>query len=159
MQLKHRIWTSAAITILLTAVVATAIYLWNWNDIGSDIKATAPLTPSCDLQHRACQAQFPDGSQVTLSISPRPILGLKPLQIRVQTKGIEAQTVKVDFRGLDMNMGYNRPHLSKESAGQYSGMGVLSACILERMTWEATVLVRTAEGVMAAPFRFETTNP
>jgi len=158
MQLKHTIWISAAIIILAAAVVTTAIYLWELSDIGSDITATAPI-PSCDLQHGACQALFPDGSQVTLSISPRPIQGLKPLQIRVQTKGIEAQTVKVDFRGLDMNMGYNRPRLSKESAGQYSGMGVFSACILERMTWEATVLVRTAEGVMAAPFRFETINP
>jgi len=159
MPLRRRIWITGSILFLLTVLVAGAIYLWRLSSINGDIIATAPLDSSCDLQQGACQVSFQGGGRVKLSITPRPIQGLKPLQLRVQTEGVDAQAVEVDFRGLGMNMGYNRPRLDKESAGEYAGMGVLSACILERMSWEATVLLRTAEGVMAAPFQFETIRP
>ena len=158
-ELRRRIWITAGIIILITALVATAIYLWRVNSINGEIIATAALNPSCDLQHTDCQVAFPNGGRVRLSVTPRPIQGLKPLQIRVQTEGVQARAVEVDFRGLGMNMGYNRPQLKQESATEYSGMGVLSSCILERMTWEATVLLKTADGVMAAPFQFETIRP
>ena len=65
----------------------------------------------------------------------------------------------MDFRGLGMNMGYNRPRLQGDAEGQYSGSGMLAICVMERMPWEATVLVTTDDGVMAAPFRFETIRP
>jgi hypothetical protein len=55
-----------------------------------------------------------------------------------------------------MNMGYNRPKLEPADEGRFSGTGVLSVCVLDRMTWEATVLASTDRGIMAAPFRFET---
>ena len=78
------------------------------------------------------------------------------MYLEVKTEGMEVDTVEVDFRGLGMNMGYNRPRLEKKTDGIFSGTGVLSTCILKRMPWEAMVLATTGEGVMAAPFRFET---
>ena len=157
-QQRRRIWITVAIIVLITALVATAIYLWRLTTISGEIIATADLNPSCDLQQTDCEVALPNGGRVGLSITPRPIKGLKPLQIRVETEGIQAQAVEVDFRGLGMNMGYNRPQLKPESATRYVGMGVLSVCILERMTWEATVLLKTTDGVMAAPFQFDTTR-
>ena len=64
----------------------------------------------------------------------------------------------VDFRGVDMNMGYNRPQLKAVAAGQYAGTWVLASCGLEHMVWEATVLIETAKHKMAAPFRLETSG-
>jgi len=154
-QRKHDTWLYASVIILLVPVAVVIFHLKN----DSDIMASAPLDPSCNLHQGSCQSLFPDGSKVTLSISPRPIKGLKPLQIQVQTEAIEAQSVAVDFIGLDMNMGYNRPKLKQESVGQYSGTWVLGSCALERMSWEATILISTSEGVKAAPFRFEVTAP
>ena len=157
-QQRRRIWITLGVIALITALVATGIYLWRLTTINGEIIATADLNSSCDLQQTDCELVFPNGGRVSLSITPRPIQGLKPLQIQVQTEGIEAQAVEVDFRGLGMNMGYNRPQLKRESATQYAGMGVLSVCILERMTWEATVLLKTADGVLAAPFQFDTSR-
>ena len=147
---------SASVVALMAAVAVAAVQIWSRMTGDSEITAMAPLDPSCDIQTGPCEALFPDGSRVSLSISPRPIQALKPLEIQVTTRGMDAQAVEVDFRGLGMNMGYNRPRLQKEADGQYSGSGMLAICVMERMAWEATVLARTDEGVMAAPFRFDT---
>jgi hypothetical protein len=68
------------------------------------------------------------------------------------------QSVTVDFRGVNMNMGYNRPQLKAVAPGQYAGTWVLASCGLERMVWEATVLIETSKIKMAAPFPLETSG-
>lgn len=147
----NKAWIYATLIILLIPVALVIVHMQSDNNIF----ITALLDPSCDLHQTECQSQFPNNGKISLAISPRPIRGLKPLQIQVQTDGIEAQSVMVDFRGLGMDMGYNRPQLNKISAGHFSGTWVLASCALERMAWEATVLIRTNKGIMAAPFRFE----
>ncbi|MBI1422184.1 MAG: hypothetical protein GC149_01875 [Gammaproteobacteria bacterium] len=151
---RPQLWLYVTIAILLIPLAVT-VYL-SMSD--SDIGVTAPLNVSCDLHHGPCQSVFPNGAKVSLSIEPRPIAALKPLQIRVQTEGIEAKSVAVDFRGVDMNMGYNRPQLRQVAPGQYTGTWVLASCGLERMIWEATVIIETARTKMAAPFRLETSG-
>ncbi len=159
MQITQKLWLGASAAIVLAAIAAAAIQLWSQNKGDSGISAYAPLDPSCDIQQGPCQSVFPDGSRISLSIGPRPIQALKPLEIRVTTQGLNAQEVEVDFRGLGMDMGYNRPRLQGDAERQYSGSGMLAICVMERMPWEATVLVTTDDGVMAAPFRFETIRP
>lgn len=149
---RSQAWLSVALVILLLPLAVT-IYL-TWYD--RDSAMMAPLDPACDLQRGPCQAAFPGGGKVTLSLEPRPIQVLKPVQIRVQTQGIDAQAVQVDFRGVDMDMGYNRPQLKAVAGGEYTGTWALGSCGLERMVWEATVLIETAQGKLAAPFRLET---
>lgn len=39
---------------------------------------------------------------------------------------------------------------------RYVGEAMLPVCVRDQMTWEALVLVETAEGLLGAPFRFET---
>ncbi len=156
MRITHGIWMGASAVALVAAVAVTAIHRWSQLAGDSEIAVMAPLDPACDIQAGTCEALFPNGSRVSLSISPRPIQALKPLEIQVTTEGLDAQAVEVDFRGLGMNMGYNRPRLMKEAEGRYSGSGMLAICVMERMAWEATVLARTDDGVMAAPFRFDT---
>jgi hypothetical protein len=147
-------WLFVTIIILLLPL-GVAVFL-SLND--SDVDVSAPLDSTCDLHRGPCQSVFPNGGKVTLSIEPRPVRALKPLQIRVQTEGIKAQSVMVDFRGVNMNMGYNRPQLKQVAAGQYAGTWVLASCGLERMVWEATVLIETARLKMAAPFQLVTSN-
>ena len=144
---------------LLAAVAAGASYIWTQRHADGEIAELAPLDPSCDIQQGTCQAVFTDGGRMTLSILPRPIQAMKPLDIRVTTEGIDAHSVEVDFRGLGMNMGYNRPRLETQGEGQHAGSGMLAICVSERMSWEATVLARTDQGIMAAPFRFDTIRP
>ena len=151
---KPQRWLYVTIAILLIPIAA-AVFLSFYD---RDADTIAKVDPACDLQRGPCQSVFPHGGKVSLSIEPRPIQALKSLHIRVQTDGIEAQSVMVDFRGVNMDMGYNRPQLKQVAAGQYAGTWVLASCGLERMVWEATVIIETANLKMAAPFPLVTSK-
>lgn len=127
-------------------------------------KLTPLLTPktdlnlplsTCDLGQGACMIALPEGGQVEVEISPRPILALKALQLRASVVGAEVSKVEVDFSGMDMNMGFNRPILENTGNGKFSGQATLPVCITGKMPWEATVLITRGRTVIAAPFRFE----
>jgi hypothetical protein len=118
----------------------------------TDVSAT--VEPGCDLHRRACAATLPDGSRIELSITPRPIPMITPLQVEVKTAGLEASKVEVDFAGVDMNMGYNRPELAAAGPGVFRNEALLPVCITGKMAWAATVVVETGRSRIAAPFRF-----
>lgn len=118
----------------------------------ADVGAT--VEPGCDLHKRACAALLPDGSRIELSIAPRPIPMVTPLQVEVKTAGLEASKVEVDFAGVDMNMGYNRPELAAAGPGLFRAEAMLPVCVTGKMAWSATVLVETGRSRIAAPFRF-----
>ncbi len=109
---------------------------------------------SCDPSIQDCTIPLPQGGQLTLSITPRPILALQKLSLEVRMTGMKAEKVEIDFDGVDMSMGYNRPILSGDG-GNFSGQTVLPVCITGTMTWKATVLVTAKEGGIAAPFHFK----
>jgi hypothetical protein len=147
------LWLGAAG--VFAAVAAGAFYV-AWPLLNPAIVASAPLDPACDLRAGPCSATLPDGAKVRFTLTPRTIPLLEPLTIDVRVDGLRALGVQVDFAGVDMNMGYNRPSLTAEGEGHYVGQTVLPVCVRYRMDWEAKVLVRTPEGMMAAPFRFST---
>ena len=140
---------------LFAAMAAAALYV-AWPLLNPQIVATAPLDPQCDLRQGACTARLPDGGEVRLELDPKTLPLLEPLRIAVDVEGLRALGVEVDFAGVDMNMGYNRPALAAEGTGRFVGTTVLPVCVRHRMDWEARVLVRTPEGVVAAPYRFST---
>jgi hypothetical protein len=108
----------------------------------------------CDLHRRACAAQVPGGGRIELSIAPRPIPMVMPLQVEVTTAGLEASKVEVDFAGVDMNMGYNRPELAAAAPGRFASEAMLPVCVTGKMAWQATVIVESGRQRIAAPFRF-----
>lgn len=118
------------------------------------IDVSATVEPGCDLHKRACAARLPDGGRIELSITPRPIPMVELLQVEVKTVGIEAEKVEVDFAGVDMNMGFNRPELMPAGAGVFRNEAMLPVCVTGKMAWAATVLVETGRSRIAAPFRF-----
>lgn len=116
---------------------------------------TANPDPGCDLQHADCTAPLPAGGKVRFSLMPRPIPVSAPLAMRVDIEGVAADKVAVDFAGVSMNMGFNRPVLTPAGAGRFAGQATLPVCVTGRMTWQATVLVETGRNRIAVPFRFE----
>jgi hypothetical protein len=108
----------------------------------------------CDLHKRACAAALPGGGRVELSILPRPIPMVTTLQVEVRTAGVEAPRVEVDFAGVDMNMGINRPALAPAGPGLHRGEAALPVCVTGNMVWQATVLVDAGRNRIAIPFRF-----
>jgi hypothetical protein len=111
--------------------------------------------PGCDLHQAACTAPLPAGGKVTFALTPRPIPVTTPLEMRVDLEGIAADKVSVDFAGVSMNMGFNRPALTAAGGGQFAGQATLPVCVTGRMTWQATVLIETGRTRLAVPFRFE----
>jgi hypothetical protein len=96
---------------------------------------------------------------VEFGIEPGSIPVLEPLTLWVRAQGLDVRGVEVDFAGVDMNMGHNRPRLEAVGPGEFRGGGMLPVCVRARMTWEARVLLRTPRGIWAAPFRFDTVRP
>jgi hypothetical protein len=112
-------------------------------------------TSACDLGQTSCTIDLPGGGQVAISIAPHPIPSLKPLKLLAVASGAEVRKIEMDFAGVDMKMGYNRPQLENLGDGRFSGQASLPVCITGKMPWEVTVLIESGRRVIAAPFRFE----
>ena len=110
--------------------------------------------PACDLHRSPCAVTLPGGGKLVVRMQPLPIPMVRPFQVEVKLEGISALRVEVDFAGVDMNMGLNRPELSARAAGVYGVEATLPVCITGQMEWQATVLVETAGQRIAVPFRF-----
>ncbi len=116
---------------------------------------TATPDPGCDLHAAPCRAALPQGGKLRFALAPRPIPVAAPLEMRVEIEGVDAERVAVDFAGVTMNMGFNRPALSRVAPGRFAGQATLPVCVTGRMTWQATVLVETGRTRIAVPFRFD----
>jgi hypothetical protein len=96
----------------------------------------------------------PGGGRIELSIAPRPIPMVAPLVVEVKLAGIAPAKVEVDFAGVDMNMGFNRPELAAAGPGLFRSEAMLPVCVTGKMAWQATVIVEADRQRIAAPFRF-----
>jgi len=117
---------------------------------------TVQPDPACNLQQQACAVTLPNGGQIELNMATRPIPLVKPFQVEVATRGFTPARVEVDFAGIDMNMGLNRPQLAAGSDGRFVGEVTLPVCITGHMDWQATVLIETGSERIAVPYRFGT---
>lgn len=152
---ERNLWI--VVGLLFLALIGVAIYKFQ-PLLNPELAAVASVDPKCDLRAGPCVGKFPDGTEVSFSIEPRSIPLVKPLQLKAEVNGASAQGVEVDFVGLNMEMGFNRSRLKADGNGRFSGTGVLPVCIMTVMQWEARVLVKTERGLIAAPFRFNTTR-
>ena len=117
---------------------------------------TVQPDPVCNLQSEACSVTLPSGGNVRLSMGTRPVPLVKPFEVEVATSGFSPARVEVDFAGIDMNMGLNRPQLAARGAGNYVAEVTLPVCITGNMDWQATVLIEAGIERIAIPYRFST---
>ncbi len=150
---KHN-WLIPVILVVAAAIVGGVAYYFR--DYFEPGPAQILALSDCDLRVSACSASLPGGGEAWFEILPHPIPLTKPLQLQVQVKGKEISKVEVDFSGVSMNMGYNRPMLKAMGEGRFEGEGLLPVCIRQRMDWEAKLILDTAEGLIIVPYRFET---
>ncbi len=110
--------------------------------------------PACNLQRQACAVTLPSGGAVELAMGTRPVPMVKPFEVLVTTSGFAPARVEVDFAGIDMNMGLNRPELAIRGGGRFAAQVTLPVCITGQMDWQATVLIDTGSERIAIPYRF-----
>ncbi len=152
----HGLWAGVA----LAAALAAGIAIWRlWPVVFPQAAVAAALDPQCDLRAGPCTSSLGEGGRITFAIEPSAIALLKPLHLQVRVEGLAAQAVRVDFSGVDMNMGFNRPLLQAAGPGVFEGRGTLPVCVRDAMQWEARVMVQTPQGLAAAPYRFWTYKP
>lgn len=147
------LWAFAGIAAIVVIVYAVD-RVWPW--LHPSVAASAVSEPGCDLHLGPCDAHFRDGFSVRFGIVPGAIPVIAPLQLNVETGGIEVRAVEVDFAGVDMDMGFNRVPLKEVRPGRYAGQGMLPVCVRDQMRWEARILIHTPQGIRAASFRFDT---
>lgn len=111
--------------------------------------------PVCNLNQSACTATLPGGARLRLALEPHPIPVAAPIEASVALEGASADSVAIDFAGVGMNMGLNRPVLAASGGGRFAAQVTLPVCVTGRMEWQATVLVENGRQRIAVPFRFE----
>ncbi|KAA0875056.1 hypothetical protein [Nitrincola tapanii] len=114
----------------------------------------------CDLHQGVCSAERGQ-IQLSLSMTPRPLVSLQPLDIHLELQGVEADWVQLDLQGVEMYMGLNQTLLQSVSSADaasthlWSGQTELAVCTTGEMTWRAQVIF-SAEGQMyRSAFEFD----
>ncbi|HEX9195012.1 MAG TPA: hypothetical protein VF854_03250 [Azonexus sp.] len=110
--------------------------------------------PACNLQRQACAVTLPSGGIVELAMGTRPIPMVRPFEVQVTTSGFSPGRVEVDFAGIEMNMGLNRPELAARGNGRFAAQVTLPVCITGAMDWQVTVLIENGSERIAIPWRF-----
>ncbi len=109
---------------------------------------------ACDLNAGSCQQALPGGGTLHFSINPYPVPTLQPLKLDAYIDGRSVRSVEVDLAGAEMEMGHQRPLLNTIDNSRFTATASLPVCTTGRMQWQATVLIDTGEGIIAAPFQF-----
>ena len=147
--------TTLIVVLLLFGIAAVVGYKLD-NATQKSVTLLAVTDPDCELRDGSCHAELPSGGSIEFSIEPRSIALMKTLSLRVKVRNIDVSAVEIDFVGIGMKMGYNRPQLHQVSNNLFEGSTILPVCILQRMQWEARLLLETDKGTVMAPFRFYT---
>lgn len=143
------------IALLLFCIAAVVAYKLNVAS-KSNVELLAESDPDCELRNGSCSAVLIGGGSIEFAIEPRSIPVMKPLKVSVKVNDIGVNAVEIDFVGIGMEMGYNRARLERSSAGYFEGSAILPVCVLQRMPWEARLLLESDRGTIMAPFRFYT---
>jgi hypothetical protein len=115
---------------------------------------TLPLS-TCDLNWGPCHTALPDGSKLTVEISPRPMTVLRPLTVRLIWPGDKAARVYFAVSGVEMTMGVNQTLLREIGAGHYLGQITLPVCVTGPMRWRAEFIIEDGQGRLVLPFEFD----
>ncbi len=83
----------------------------------------------------------------------------KNFKVNVSTKSSLGIPLEIDFQGVQSNMGYIRPRLSKSSDITYSGKFQIPFCEESQELWKAALIVETKERPKSLLFYFHSVLP
>ena len=111
---------------------------------------------NCDLHKEACSVTLQDGSNITLSIEPKPIPLMKPIELTVKTKDINLDKLDLKVFATNMNMGLIEKSLKKVNKNRYEGKITLPTCIVGNMIWNVNIIANKPTKSLGATFEFQT---
>lgn len=141
----------------VAAALGGAAYLLAsaWQALTVQPQSSADADAGCDLNAGPCAVSFDEARFIRLEIAPRPVPATQPLRLLIDTGGIAADEVRVEFSGVDMNMGLLSVPLLDVGGGSFAGDATLPVCVRRRMTWRATVIAEGEQGIHRAGFVFD----
>lgn len=125
-----------------------------WRASGRLAGAHTLAVAACDLNRGACSVDLPGGGRLTAEITPRPIPVLKPLAVRLTLAGRKVDAARLEFSGVEMDMGFNQVVLTATDGG-FVGSASLPVCVSGRMRWQAVFHIEGPDGRLDVPFQFD----
>lgn len=129
---------------LVFTIIVVAVFLFFLNEnkiITFKEKDVIKITPNnCDSGNKKCLIES-NGFSVEISFDEN-VYYLKPFNVSVlnkSTENLELESIKVNFKMNNMNMGVNRFMLKKVSSEKYTqiwkGEALLPICVTGRADW------------------------
>jgi len=155
----QRFWTllGLQVAVLFLGTLAYLNYdsdaLYRW--LGGEIRFNQ-AEAACSLHESECSGTFPSGGQIALSITPRPLSVMEPLNFELKTTGVHALELEAELYGLSMNMGRYHYPLKKTADGIYRAHNAMIPSCVGPMKWRLNIIKKGAlerEGVF---FTFRT---
>ena len=97
-----------------------------------------------------------DGSNITLSIEPKPIPLMKPIKLTIETKNVNLDKLDLKVFATNMNMGLIEKSLKKVNKNRYEGKITLPTCIVGNMIWNVNIIANKPTKSLGATFEFQT---
>lgn len=141
------------VAVVILSVVAVACGTGETGRHGSE-------TADCAINEGACMGTLFEGAvAVFFEIDPRPVSAMAPLVFGVTLQegeqGVDAARVLLSLTMPAMVMGANKPVMTDEGSGRYSGEGVIPRCPSGKRLWQAEVTVTWSGQTESTRFRFE----
>ena len=141
MRLNNRFKLAAIFSVVIIFIV---IY-----NILPDVKnkiITKTTATTCDIQKGVCQLTV-NNTKIKV-YTAKNIYYLKPFDFLVtveKNEGFDIDSIYVDFKMNNMNMGVNRFKLQSEDGRLWQGKALLPVCVSGRAEWLAEVDIMAAE--------------
>ncbi|MGB5451114.1 MAG: hypothetical protein WBN00_03400 [Sedimenticolaceae bacterium] len=155
--LRHLVLTGAVMAVILGSLGYLAS--WSWPHLFPTPQFIAGAPSDCDLRSGPCTAVFGGDRFIRLEMEPKALLATQPLRVLIDTAGLDADEVSVEFSGTTMNMGVISAEILDTGGGSFAGDAMLPVCVRRRMTWRAIVTASGPDGIHRASFDFEINRP
>ncbi len=111
----------------------------------------------CNLQEKPCTVLMPYGKEITFELSPRPVIMNQRIYTIVDANKHSLDTIQLDLKGIEMDMGYNRPILKDvENKHLFKQQIYMPACTSDYMHWQLTYLINFQQKEYSVVFKIKT---
>ncbi len=141
-------------TLTIAALLVMLIYLANHLNALMDIDESQ--MPGCVMEQGNCTVTLSSGDSVRLSVSPWPVLALKPVEFQIMADNLRLTSAQLALTGRSMYMGIHQYTL-RPSAGDntLAVNGTISVCTEKVMPWRGRVELETSSGPEQIWFDFD----
>lgn len=140
------------LSILFVGVIIVSLFLVNKKQDSNII-----FVENCNLQVSPCVVQMPYGSEVKFDIDPRPVVMNQRIYTMVDAINHSLDSAQLDLKGIEMDMGYNRPILKDiENKHLFKQQIYMPACTSDFMHWQMTYIISYQQKKYSVVFKIKT---